>query len=495
MIQYLHTWIFTWQRRLALTSFVLLLAVGLTIFWLRQLDVATVEQMSNGEIMLRIFGIPAAVSLMTFALITVAGNMPAKAEAKSLASPSNVVSSEPYKVQVVGVQWLNPLVRRDYPTEWQLLWTLGLAKPNKKDEKVRDKPEKFTSVQPIAGVAFSWNGRNSLKGILENYLDETLKPIGRGYIMDPSYFYTIQPEETNKWRELHGIHVQFAMPAVPQLNPQQATEIVRKQFRDEFEFYRVPKLSTANIPADVHTTAGGASVGFTSLAAAMDYLQAHPDKTAWVMGWDVPDFPKDEQMSENSTLLILAGPTYNTEREPLAWIGRPAVREAKAFESQEGQSRIAQAWQAAIRGASEQAATTPDKIGYVIHDAGHGSDASGARLGMLGQALTTPLPELDFTKQTFNTAKLLGDMRAGSAITNIALAIAWSHQKGAPVLVAGTTETERATAVVVTPPAKPRLVDHDKDWFRARGEGTAYLPWWGMRKDADLNKYMQGYSY
>jgi hypothetical protein len=105
------------------------------------------------------------------------------------------------------------------------------------------------------------------------------------------------------------------------------------------------------------------------------------------------------------------------------------------------------------------------------------------------------LPELDFTRQTFNTAKLLGDMRAGSAITNIALAIAWSHQKGAPVLVAGTTESERATAVVVTPPARPRLVNHDKEWFRARGEGTAYLPWWGMRKDADWNKYMQGYSY
>lgn len=495
MSQYLGTLKLTWQRRLALSLFAFLLAAGLSIFWLRQLDVTVAEQMSNGEIMLRVFSIPAAVSLMTFAAFTVAVNIPAKAEGKSLATPSNVASSEPYKVQVVGVQWLNPLVRRDYPTEWQLLWALGIAQPNRKDEKVRDKPEKFTSVQPISGVAFSWNGRNSLKGILENYLDETFKPIGRGYIMDPSYFYTIQPENPKKWRELHGIHVEFSMPAVPQLSPQQATEITRKQLRDEFEFYRVPKLSTADIPADVHTTAGGASVGFTSLAAAMDYLQVHPDKTAWVLSWDVPDYPKDEQMSENSTLLILAGPTYNTEREPLAWIGRPAVQEAKAFDTQQGQSRIAQAWQAAIRNASEQAATSLDKIGYVIHDAGHGSEASGARLGMLGQALTTTLPELDFTKQTFNTAKLLGDMRAGSAITNLALAIAWSHQKGTPVLVAGTTETERATAVVVTPPAKPRLVNHDKDWFRARGEGTAYLPWWGMRKDADLNKYMQGYSY
>ena len=86
-------------------------------------------------------------------------------------------------------------------------------------------------------------------------------------------------------------------------------------------------------------------------------------------------------------------------------------------------------------------------------------------------------------------------MRAGSALTNIALAIAWTHQKGQPVLVAGTTEPERATVVVVTPPAKPRLMNPDKDWFRARGEGTTYLPWWGMRKDEKWDSYMQGYSF
>ncbi|MFA6069728.1 MAG: virulence factor, partial [Janthinobacterium sp.] len=32
--------------------------------------------------------------------------------------------AQPFMAQVVGVQWLNPLQRQDYPTEWQLLWTL-----------------------------------------------------------------------------------------------------------------------------------------------------------------------------------------------------------------------------------------------------------------------------------------------------------------------------------------------------------------------------------
>ena len=46
-------------------------------------------------------------------------------------------------------------------------------------------------------------------------------------------------------------------------------------------------------------------------------------------------------------------------------------------------------------------------------------------------------------------------MGAGSAVTNLALAVAWTHQKGHPVLVAGTTEPDRATAVVVTPRPAP----------------------------------------
>jgi hypothetical protein len=430
------------------------------------------------------------MGLFTF----IAGCSPLAGGTRPEPLPVSQAPSKPFQVQVVGVQWLNPLVRRDYPTEWQLLWTLGLVKPNKNDDMVKEDPKMFTTIQPTAGVAFNINGKNTLKGFLDNYLIFTFKPIGSGYVKNGKYFYTVEPEMAKHWRELHGIHVEFAMPDVPELTAAQGTEMLVGRLDDEFLF-RSRTLSTANIPADVNTTVGGASVGFTSLSKAMDYLEKNPGKSVWVYSWDSPDFPKDEQMSENSTLLILAGPTYNTEREPLAWISRPFVQEASTFEPRDGQSRAAQAWQAAVRKASEQATIDPTKIGYVIHDAGHGGQVNGDRLEVLGQALTATAPELDFMKQTFNTPKLLGDMRAGSALTNIALAIAWTHQKGQPVLVVGTTEPERATAVVVTPPARPRLVDPDKDWFRARGEGTTYLPWWGMRKDEKWENYMQGYSF
>ena len=325
------------------------------------------------------------------------------------------------------------------------------------------------------------------------YVQRFLHPFGTPYALYGTYFYTVQPKNPKHWRELAGIRVELAIPDTPRLPPAQAAEFVRTALRDQFAFYRVPTLSTADIPADVSLTVGGASAGFHSLAAAMDYLEAHPDKSVWVMNWDAPDFPNDKSIAENCTLLILAGPRLDTRREPLAWIARPAVRSVADAEPAEGRSRAAQAWHDALQAAAEQAKVEPARIGRVIHDAGSGA-ASGERIGRLAGAMSETLPELDFLKDGFNTAKLLGDMGAGSAVTNLALAVAWTHQKGHPVLVAGTTEPDRATAVVVTPPARARRVDPTKDWFRARGERHAYLPWWGLRKDVKWEGYMQGYS-
>jgi hypothetical protein len=107
--------------------------------------------------------------------------------------------------------------------------------------------------------------------------------------------------------------------------------------------------------------------------------------------------------------------------------------------------------------------------------------------------LTETLPEYDYTKQTFNTAALLGDMGTGSALTNVALAIGRVNHFGGNALVAGTTDPEHPIAVVVMPPSKLTPVDPNQDWFRARGGNNAYLPWWGRRHDTDYG--MQGYSW
>ncbi|KAK0348549.1 hypothetical protein LTR94_036788, partial [Friedmanniomyces endolithicus] len=78
---------------------------------------------------------------------------------------------------------------------------------------------------------------------------------------------------------------------------------------------------------------------------------------------------------------------------------------------------------------------------------------SSERLAGLARTVTENIPELDFMTQTFNTSALLGEMRAGSALTNVALAIGYANHIGKTVLVAGTTDLEQPTATVVTPPA------------------------------------------
>lgn len=210
------------------------------------------------------------------------------------------------------------------------------------------------------------------------------------------------------------------------------------------------------------------------------------------MNWDAPSRPLDEQINENLVVLVLAGAKYQTNRKALAWIARPGVGNTAEFEPHDGQSRIAQAWKKTLHVATANAQVSPGKIGYVIHDANTTHPDSSKRIAPLAQTLTTETPELELLKQSFNTPALLGEMRAGSALTNVALAIGYANHFGKHVLVAGTTDPDHPTAVVISPPAQVRPIDPDKPWFRARSMNDAYLPWWGLRDDAP--KYIQGYS-
>ncbi|MBB5369057.1 MULTISPECIES: hypothetical protein [unclassified Janthinobacterium] len=84
------------------------------------------------------------------------------------------------------------------------------------------------------------------------------------------------------------------------------------------------------------------------------------------------------------------------------------------------------------------------------------------------------------------------DYWGGGPFANVALAIAHANHVGGSVLVAGASEAQQVTALVVAPPAVVRPIDHDKPWFRARGGNTVFLPWWGLRYDARPGS--QGYS-
>jgi hypothetical protein len=452
---------------------------------------------SATQVFTRFVGIPALLATAFFAFTTALGSQAATAATPEDTTQAIATTSSPspFLAQVVGLEWLNPLQRRDYPTEWQLLWTLGLVKPNRNDDMVRTKPAAFTSLQSVAGIANGVHGEETFKGFQEKYVDKLLVLLGEPYAMNPNYFYTVHSDDRRKWRELAGIHVEYAIPKNG-LSVDETGAYLRDRIVGKFKIGNssFKDLWSKDTPPDVHVTAGGPNAGFTSLNAALDYLQTHPQESVWVMNWDAPGFPpKDAQINENMVLLILAGPAMKTERVPLAWIGKAASGNVKDFEAKTGTTRLVQAWKATITDAARNANVSPTDIHYVIHDAGKGNDAASARLGSLSQTLTETLPEFDYQKQTFNTPALLGEMGAGTALTDVALAIGRANHLGGNVLVAGTTDAEHPTAVVIVPPSKLTPINPDSDWFRARGENNAYLPWWGRRLDTDYK--VQGYSY
>ena len=447
--------------------------------------------------MKRFVVVPGLVVLMVF-LSTTAMMRPAHAvptsERIENVTPIGEEPVKPFTAQVVGLIWLNPLERMDYPTEWQLLWAQGLATPNKNDDMVRTDPKSFTTLQSVAGIAYGNSGTETFKGFYAKYIDKFILLIRTRYFSNAKYFYTVKPEKQNDWRELAGIRVEVAAPL--RLDAAYARSRMIDRMMNFFEIGPPsPKtLWSRDTPPDVQITQGGANAGFMSLNQALGYLQENPDKSVWVMNWDAPNFPPtDAQINENLVVLFLAGPTFNTEREPLAWIGKAATGNTHDFPQKIGTTRAVQAWKATIDQAARNAGVAVRDLHYIVHDAGKGSDASSARLASLSRTLTETLPEYDHSKQTFNTAALLGDMGTGSALTDVALAIGRINHFGGNALVAGTTDPEHPVAVVVLPPSKPTPIDPDKDWFRARGGNNAYLPWWGRRRDTNYG--MQGYSW
>lgn len=482
-------------RRFGWAALAFVLAFGITLVLTRSTDSADTHLFTDGELMTRFLLVPTLFAAVVLAAATF-GGATAAATPPIPSAALSVGVAKPFRAQVVGLQWLNPLQRRDYSTEWQLLWTLGLVRPNKDDDMVRTNPGKYSKLQAIGIIAYGNEGTDSITGYHQKYVNALTRNFHGVYYTSQTYFYNVASNDNkHSWRELAGIRVEYALPA-GRLDPSEAGQYLQDRLISIFGIGNpgMPSVWTRSTPPDVHVTMGGNSAGFLSLAAALDYLQAHPSETVWVMNWDAPSFPpKDEQINENMVLLVLAGPDFKTERAPLAWLGYPAKHKLSEFEATKGAPpRAVQAWKATMESAALNAGRHDTDIGYVIHDANNTQTDSSARLASLAQTLTTELVEFDFMKQTFNTPALLGEMGAGTALTNVALAIAYANHMGKHVLVAGTSEAAEPVGVVVSPPAKVRPINPDKPWFRARGGNTAYLPWWGLRHDA--KEYSQGYS-
>ena len=478
-------------RQIAYSILAFMTTVALSIWVIARASADAAQSLTDGQLLTRVVAIPAVIAALTFGATIV----PRPAHAGAAVAPA-AVPARPYVAQVVGLQWLNPLQRMDYPTEWQLLWTLGLVKPNPDDDMVKAEPQKFTKIQTIASIANPDGGRESFEVFHKKYVRELMFQYRDIYFMDSRYFYNAHDvKDKSTWRELAGIHVEYALPA-GRLDPEKAADITRDIIIRAFDIGipAFPGSWTRSTPPDVRVTPGGANAGFTSLSAALDYLQAHPKETVWVMNWDAPSYPPTYKLiNENMVQLILAGPDFKTERAPLAWLGYPASAKTADFDrGKDKPPRAIQAWKSCVEKAAQNAGKQTTDVGYVIHDASNNKPTMSDRLAALARTVTEEMPELDFMKQTFNTPELLGEMGAGTALTNVALGIAYANHLGKTVLVAGTTDQAQPVATLVVPPAVVRPIRYDEPWFRARGGNTAYLPWWGIRHDAAPRS--QGFS-
>lgn len=485
-------------RRAAWSTAAFISAFVAVLIYTTTLSGSTLDTLHYGELMSRFLLLPSCAFVGALYLLAACAPVEkiAHANMKTSESTQSNVRSHPFKVQVVGLQWMNPLHRRDYPTEWQLLWTLGLAKPNPNDDMVKSYPKDFSTIQPVSPIAVGKNGRTTFKAYHEQYIDRLTTLFHDPYFSNSTYFYNAHSlTDRSTWRELAGIHIEYALP-IDKLDSVDAANYTKNRIMNVFAIGNsyFPNAWSRNTPPTINILSGGSNAGFGSLEAAMRHLENNPSETVWAMNWDAPSYPpNDEQMNENMVLLVLAGPDYKTERKPLAWIGYPAAHKVSDFEKKSDQApRIIQAWKATLDKALRNVGKEAIDIGYLIHDANNNHPDSSERIANLAHITTKEIVEFDFVKQSFNTSALLGEMGAGSALTNVALGIAYANHIGKNVLVAGTEDLATPTAVIITPPEISRPVDNEKPWFRARGGNNAYLMWWGLRHDAEPG--MQGYS-
>lgn len=165
--------------------------------------------------MKRFVAVPGLLALMIF-LFTTALTRPVLAETPlnpTIRAASHTEEpAKPLVAQVVGLIWLNPLQRMDYPTEWQLLWAQGLVTPNKNDDMVRTKPEKFSSLRSIGALVYGNRGAETFRGFYRKYMTKFQLLLFKRYGTNSKYFYTVSPDDRKDWRELAGIRVELAIP-------------------------------------------------------------------------------------------------------------------------------------------------------------------------------------------------------------------------------------------------------------------------------------------
>jgi hypothetical protein len=269
----MNIFIQTGRSRIVVSIVVLVTLFTLNVYWSYRTESDGTRLLNNGELIMRVCVIPALGAIIFFIATNILAANSARAATASAVVP--YTAPKQFVAQVVGLQWLNPLQRRDYSTEWQLLWTLGLAGPNKDDDKLKSNPKKYSTLQTVTDIAFGIDGTVSFEDYHYRYIEKLPNLFRDIYFSDSKYFYNAHSlKDKSTWRELAGIHVEYALPK-GKLNPEEAARAARDSIISNFDIgsKSFPNSWTRSTPPEVRVTMGGPNAGFTSLTAGLDYLR------------------------------------------------------------------------------------------------------------------------------------------------------------------------------------------------------------------------------
>ena len=171
--------------------------------------------------------------LIIFALLTGCKNSPLHEQNLAM---KETLSMNPIKksgVQVVGVIWLNPLHRKDYPTEWQTLWVMGIAKPNADDDMLRKKPFNYSTVKYVSLIADGNAGQTSKLNYHRGYQYELIGLLHDNYYGDPDYFYNVT---TSKEKNIGVNSLAYAL----NMHYRARTSTPRQQAKRRSRFFKTP---------------------------------------------------------------------------------------------------------------------------------------------------------------------------------------------------------------------------------------------------------------
>lgn len=236
----------------------------------------------------------------------------------------------------------------------------------------------------------------------------------------------------------------------------------------------------------VITLASGNS-GWTTLETGWQMIATPAAKVIWQATVDSPSYPKNKEPNEAAVLLMVAHPAYDAGRKPLAYFSAPQVVTRKDVQRVEGESSAITALRQAVLKVCAAAGIAPQAIGTVATDCGRETPTASKRLGEVGAALHTLLPELDVLNDRIDMVALLGELGANTVNYTLLMAAYAAHQRNHPVLYLSSVDSDAGRAMLVFPPRDHTPPDPNRAFREHNPRGQWYAPWWGQRLDGKLD--------